>query len=517
MISDIFKKTEKRSGVTNPHQWLIDWAGGSASSSGIAITESKALGFPPIWAAVNVISGAVGALPLKVYTREEDGKAETPKHPVYKLLHDRPNIYMDALTFREVIQGHALVYGNGFAEIERDIIGRPTALWPLPPDKTFPFFTPAGDLMYKVRHADGSATDLLPQNVLHIKGFGPDGYVGYGAIRKLAEAIGVGMAAEKFGASFFGNGTTVSGVLQHPNVLSPEAQKMIRKGWDAVHTGLDSAHRLAILDRGLTYEQIGIPPEQAQFLETRKFSVTDVARIFQIPPHMIGDLERATFSNIEQQGISFVVHTLMRWLKKWEHECNYKLLSLDTPLFCEFLVEGLMRGDSAQRSNYYRQLSDMGILSVNEIRAKENLNTLDDENADKHFIQLNRAPLEDWTPAEPAPPAEPIDPPDVTDDERSIFARQLIAREVDSLRKLVSRGCSLADIASFYGRHTNTVKEAVAAVFGENGADMVARQYTEYQSHRIRVAFDSGDTEQVISDIQANGEQELCRLLVGAK
>lgn len=416
ILSELIKPAESeiRSGTTNPAQWLIDWvSGGAETSSGVKVTESSALKYTPFWAAVRVISGTIAALPFLVYQRiNNSGKERIMDHPVYKLLHDRPNAYMDAVTFMETRQAQVLTYGNGFAEIQRDGGGRPIALWPLLPDKTERKIDDNGVPYYQVGDLTGKTVNLADYNVLHIKGLGFDGYTGYNVVAHQKEAIGYGKAVKEYGSRFFGNSANPGGVLEHPNTLSDAAKKYLEKTWIAKTGGLSNAHRIRILEEGMKWTATGVNPEQAQALEVQKYTVDDCSRIFNIPPHKLGSLERATFSNIEEQNLDFVAFTMYYWFRKWEQECNYKLFmpSEQNKLFCELLVDGLLRGKVQDRYNSYRSGRQWGWLSINDIRRMENMNPIGPE-GDIYLEPLNMKPA-----GTPSPNDKPLPNQDVDDD-----------------------------------------------------------------------------------------------------
>jgi len=329
---------------------------------------ASALKYSPFWAAVRVISGTIAALPFIVYRRDgKGGKTRANGHSVYQLLHNRPNEYMDALTFIETRQSHVLTYGNGFAEIQRDNGGRPIALWPLLPDRTFRKISDDGIPYYEVHQRKGPVVPLPDYNVLHIKGLGFDGYTGYNVVSYHKEAIGYGVAVKEFGGRFFSNDASPGGVLTHPSHLGDPALKNLKESWNTEHKGLSRAHRIKILEEGMNWIKTGVDPEQAQALEVQKYTVADCARIFTIPPHKIGDLEHATFSNIEEQNIDFVTATMLYWFRKWELECDYKLFMPGerAKMFCEILVDGLLRNsdkDSVRKA--HRDLIASQLLRV---------------------------------------------------------------------------------------------------------------------------------------------------------
>jgi HK97 family phage portal protein len=410
-------------------EWRASWTGLSTKSqdlgalfgapplaSGMSVSETTALNHSAVWAAVAIISSDVAALPLIFYRRlPNDGKERYTAHPLYRILHAEPNPEMTAMVFRETLTAHLLLWGNAYAEIERDAFGRPFALWPLTPDRVTPFRETDGRLRYRVRNEQGGETILEMRDVLHIPGLGFDGLTGYSVIAKARESIGVGVAAEKFGASFFGNGSTFGGVFSHPGKLSPLAKENFTRSIEARHQGIDKAHKFILVEEGMKYESIGIHPTDAQFLETRKFQVTEVARWFQIPPHKIGDLERATFTNIEEQNLDYYRSGLRRWLVRWEQELNRKLVaSSERNLqFAEHLVEGFLRGNSTARSEFYSKMFGIGALSINDIRALENQNPIGPD-GDTHFIPLNFTTVERAIegPAQAPAPPPPEPPPD---------------------------------------------------------------------------------------------------------
>jgi HK97 family phage portal protein len=384
-------KMSRRSGTYSPAQWLVEWVSGgeTESATGVRVNEQNALKYTPFWAAVRIISGTLAALPFLVYVRLEDGgKKRQPDHPVYRLLHDRPNDYMDSLTFAETRQAHCLCYGNGYAEIQRDGSGRPVALWPLLPDRTWRRIkddTP----FYEVRMPDNTTKYLPDYNVLHIKGLGFDGYTGYDVVQYHKKAIAYGMAVKEYGARFFGNDASPGGTLEHPSILSDTAFKHLKESWSEQHKGLPHSHRMQILEEGMKFNKTMVDPEQAQALEVQKWSVDDCSRIFQIPPHKLGSMEFSKYNNVEQLQLDFVATTMLYWFRKWELECDYKLFmpSERKTMFCEILVEGLLRADIKTRTEALSMQKDRGIISANEWREIENRNPI--EGGDKYAPAAN--------------------------------------------------------------------------------------------------------------------------------
>ena len=368
---------------------------GAPSSAGVAVTEQSALNYAPVWAAVSLISGDVGSLPLVLYKRlKGGGKERYEDHSLYRILHDTPNPEMTSVAFRRTLQAHALTWGNGFAEIERDGADRPKYLWPLAPDACQPFRDSQQRLMYRVRNPGGGDVVFQPRDILHVPGLGFDGTTGYSVIAKARESIALGIAAEKFGGTFFGNGASFGGVFSHPTKMEDKAVKNWQDSVNARHEGVERAHKFLLVQGGMKYDRLGIPPNDAQFLETRQFQITEIARWFNVPPHKIGDLSRATFSNIEQQAIEYYTTTLIHWLRAWEQELMFKLVS---PLerntqVIEHVVEGLLRGDAAGRADFYGKLYNIGAITPNEIRALENMNPL--AGGDVSYVPFNMVPAD---------------------------------------------------------------------------------------------------------------------------
>lgn len=338
-----------------------------------------------VYSCVRILSEAVAGLPLGLYRyNDSGGKEKAPQHPLYKLLHDEPNPEMTSFAFRETLMGHLLLWGNAYAQIVRNARGEVLALYPLMPNKITVDRDGSGRLYYLYqRTADdartlgsGQQVYLRPEDVLHIPGLGFDGLVGYSPIAMAKNAVGLAIATEEYGAKFFANGAAPGGVLEHPGVVKDPAR--VRESWNSVYQGSGNAHRVAVLEEGMKYTPIGISPEQAQFLETRKFQINEIARIFRVPPHMVGDLEKSSFSNIEQQSLEFVKYTLDPWVVRWEQSMRRVLLSDSekADYFIKFNVDGLLRGDYASRMSGYATARQNGWMSANDIRMLENLDRI---------------------------------------------------------------------------------------------------------------------------------------------
>lgn len=373
------------------------------SSSGKVVTERSAMQMTAVYACVRILSEAVAGLPLNVYRYKEDGSKEKAfDSSLYHLLHDEPNPEMSSFVFRETLMTHLLLWGNAYAQIIRNGKGEVIALYPLMPNKMQVDRDESGKLYYSYSRSEGDpntvagATVVLePRDVLHIPGLGFDGLVGYSPIAMAKNAIGLAIATEEFGSKFFANGAAPSGVLEHPGTIK-DPQKL-RENWNSQFGGSGNAGKVAVLEEGMKYAPISISPEQAQFLETRKFQINEIARIFRVPPHMLADLEKSSFSNIEQQSLEFVKYTLDPWVVRWEQSLSRSLLSPEEKkkYFFKFNLEGLLRGDYQSRMNGYAIARQNGWMSANDIRELEDLDKIPaEQGGDLYLINGNMLPLE---------------------------------------------------------------------------------------------------------------------------
>lgn len=385
---------KKRTSLENPANWLVDYFNGEEdSATGVRVNKKTALKYTPFWSAVRIISGTFAALPFKVYQRLAEGKNPVPSHPVYGLLHDRVNPYIDAITFWETRISHVLTYGNGYAEIQRNGAGRPVALWPLLPNKVERKIDENNVPYYEITLPNFEKAFLRDENVLHIKGLGFDGYTGYDVVTYHKQAISYGIAVKEYGARFFGNDATPGGVLETPAELSDPAYKRLKESWSESHKGLKEAHRIAILEENTKFNKIGTDPEQAQALDIQKWNVDDCSRIFQMPPHMLGSMEFSKYNNVEQLELEFYKRTMLYWFRKGEQEVNYKMFMPKErgEFFAEILADAILRADMKTRYMCYKIGIDSGFLLPDEPREKENLNPLPDGLGKKLRIPLNIA------------------------------------------------------------------------------------------------------------------------------
>ena len=356
--------------------------------AGKRVNDRTALQQIAVYACVRVLSEAIAQLPLHLYKYTDKGKERVPEHPLYFLLHDQPNPEMTSFVFRETLMSHLLIYGNAFAQIIRNGRGEVLGLYPLMPDKIRVDRDEKNQLIYKYSRYDEANPNIKEQGeiilpseqVLHIPGLGFDGLVGYSPIAMAKNAIGLAVACDEYGASFFANGASPSAVLEHPGVIkNPER---VREAWHRAY-GSGNAHKIAVLEEGMKYTPISIPNNEAQFLETRKFQIEEIARLYRVPLHMIGDLEHATFSNVEHLSLDFVKYTLDPWIVRWEQGMQKALLSDSEKrqYFVKFNVDGLLRGDYASRMQGYATARQNGWMSANDIRELEDMNMIPEKKA----------------------------------------------------------------------------------------------------------------------------------------
>lgn len=373
------------------------------STAGKTVMERSAMQMTAVYSCVRILAEAIAGLPLHLYRENtEGGKEKATNHPLYRLLHDEPNPEMSSFVFRETLMTHLLLWGNAYAQVIRNGKGEVIALYPLMPNKMSVDRDENGHLYYECHRShdealkDASTVYLAPRDVLHIPGLGFDGLVGYSPIAMAKNAIGLAIATEEYGAKFFANGAAPSGVFEHPGTIKDPSK--VRDAWQSQFGGSSNSGKVAVLEEGMKYTPISISPEQAQFLETRKFQINEIARIFRVPPHMVGDLEKSSFSNIEQQSLEFVKYTLDPWVIRWEQSIMRILLTPEEKksLYVKFNVEGLFRGDYQSRMTGYATARQNGWVSANDIRALENLDRIPAELGDDlYLINGSMLPLAD--------------------------------------------------------------------------------------------------------------------------
>ena len=375
----------------------------SLASSGVSVTETSALALGAVWAAVSTISQSIATLPLHIYRRDGERRYLATELPEYNLLHDRPNAEAPAAVVRGALVASCLLHGNSYAEIQRDESGNIVAVWPLHQASVTPWRDKAGDLYYRVL-STGKETILFPDEILHFRNFSVDGFLGVSTLTSARDALGLNMGLEKYASKFFGSGARPGVLLKHPGRLSDEARARLRDGWSKVHQGLDNAHATAVLEEGMEVLPFSIPNDDAQFLESRRFGIEDIARWFNVPLSRLRVQGATAFANIEQDAIDFVTNTLRPHLVRIEQEINDKFFP-DGDYFVEHAIEGLLRGDIKSRYESYAIGRNWGWFSVNDIRNFENLPPILGGN--QYLQPLNMAGLGQQTSGSTSAPATP--------------------------------------------------------------------------------------------------------------
>lgn len=400
-IFDLFKSRDKPENRTNGSAYRFLFG---ASYAGKRVNEQTAMQMTAVYSCVRVISEAMASLPLHMYKyNDSGGKEKATDHPLYFLLHDEPNPEMTSFVLRETMLTSLLLWGNSYCQVIRNGKGEVVAIYPLMPNRMNVDRDSKGKLYYEYMVNDtdaptmkGTTVRLDPEDVLHVPAMSYDGLVGYSPVAMARNAIGLAIATEEYGSKFFQNGASPSGVLEHPGVLKDPAK--IRDSWTDTFGGSSNSGKVAVLEEGMKYTPISIPPEQAQFLETRKFQIEEIARIFRVPLHMIASMEHSTFSNIEQQSLEFVKYTLDPWVTRLESSMNRRLLSPEEKgkYFIKFNLDGLLRGDYQSRMNGFAVARQNGWMSANDIRELENLDRIpEEEGGDLYLINGNMTKLKD--------------------------------------------------------------------------------------------------------------------------
>lgn len=391
---------------------------GRRSASGALVTPDGAMGLPTVFACVRNISEDFAKLPMRVYRpRVGGGRVEVKDHWLCRLLSRKPNRWQTPFEWREMMEGHLLLRGNAFNLIQEDGNGGIAQLLPQHPDRVKIQLLESGNFRYQITDQFGNVAYYRPDQVWQIRGLSPDGYVGYSPIMLQRAALGVGLSAQEYAARFFANDAKPSGGwIEFPgNFADVNAKRTFMESWQQVQGGANRG-KVAVLDRGMKYHEIGLNNKDSQFIETRAASAVEVCSIFRMPPHKVGILDKATFSNIEQQNIEYATDNIQSWCERWESSIECNLLGEDTDLEVEFDLRSLMRGDSASRATRAATLVNCGVLTRNEARDDEGLNPID--GLDEPLRPLNMVEEGDEEageapgaePAEPAPPAnEPAD------------------------------------------------------------------------------------------------------------
>ncbi len=374
----------------------VVWEDESTADRPIRVTPESAQTFAPWWQGLNVIANGVAQLPLKVYQKTGSGRKEADNHPSYKVLHRQPNKEMGPFTFKHLLQFWASSWGNGYAYIERNGTPNVDSLWPIHPEVVTPFRV-NGELFYDVVDTKGGRETYFASEIFHLRGPGDDGLQGKSVVKLAKESLTVGLQAQRYGGQFFKNDAKPGIVIEVPNAVTEETARNMLKHWERRHGGAHNASRPAFLDNGAKVSQFSMSNEDAQFLETRQFSKSEVAGWLNLPPHMVGDLSRATFSNIEQQSIDYVVNSLMPWLIRWQDECNAKLFKPSEiesgSHYAEFIVEARLRGDFLSQMQGFQIGLTCGIYNQDEVRERLNLNKLPNNLGQTFYYSQNMTPV----------------------------------------------------------------------------------------------------------------------------
>lgn len=458
--------SEKRATIQqlgHPAAGVIGWMTGRNNPSGVHVDEYSALNYSAVWAAHRIISETVAGLPLFPYLpRDDGGKDRAREHRLYRLLHDEPNPEMTKYTYFETQTSHLVGWGNCYSEIEHRG-ANVEWLWPITPDRPRIMRTRGTkQLWYSVKNNDAADTELMAEDMLHVPGLGFDGIKGYSVIAMAAASLGVSIAAEHYGGRFFDGDAMPQGVLSHQRILSDQARTNLRNEWRSLHGGVEKSHNVAILQEGMTYQAIGIKPEEAQFLGTRLFGITEVARWFRLPPTMLADLTHGTHSNVEQESLNFVLFSITSWLRRWEQAMNRRLFTeaeKRAGMFVEFLVDGLLRGDTQTRFASYATARQWGWLSINDIRRLENMNPI--EGGDVYLQPLNMVDASQPPDSEQQPPEEDeeIDTEEDDEDER----QERVRRDLAPIMAESEKRAAMAMGSLFAGRLKEELRDNMEA------------------------------------------------------
>lgn len=485
------QRTEKRWNLRDPATWFVNWmGGGSKSTSGKVVNSETAMRTAAVYACVRVLAETVASLPCIVYRRKGRGKERVRTHPLHNLLTVSPNDQMTSFGFFEAMMVNNSLEGNSYAAIQRSGLGGAIIkLVHIPSSEVTVSRDPGTQtLKYVWTRGDGRTVDFISEEMIHIPSLGTDGVLGKSPIAMMRETIGLSIAAEEYGARFFGQGSVTPAVLEYPGKLSEKAGNRFKKQWKEDHQGVGNAHKIAILEQGMTYKPIGIAQKDSQFIETRKLQRNEIAMAFRVPPHMIGDLERMTFNNVEQQAIDFVVHTIRPWLRRYEQELNRKLFSAAERargLFCEFLIDALLRGDIVARYSAYATARQWGWFSANDVLEKENLNPLPGEQGDIYLVPANMMSAESLLedPEPPPPPPDPAEGDDANDQDDE--AEENDADSGDT-RALAIKIVVDSHMPSFLDASRRMIEKITKAVRASNGGGKDPEAWVKrfYKDHR---------------------------------
>lgn len=455
---------------------------GARTKSGLSITSDNATEVAAVMACVKVIVETLSSVPLVLYEIKDNGsKSQAIKSPLYNILRWQPNRWQTAVDFFEMTAGHVALRGNAYAEILTNNANQVTDLVPLHPDRVTPFFAPDGRRAYEYQDKDKERRVILQDEMLHIALMSFDGLKGMNPIQQSRETIGTAKAAQIYGARFFSNDSRPAGYLKHPATLSQEAQERLINSWESRHRGVDNAHRPAILEEGMEWESVGIAPEDAQYLDTRKFEKTEIASIFRVPPHMIADLERATFSNIEQQSLNFIYYTMLPWFNRIQQAVRRDLISPanKTRLYAKFNPETLLRGDQKTRYDSYAQGRSWGWLSANDVREMEDMDPLPDAIGNTYLQPSNHVTTGKFDDDEDQQSPQPNVDADALLPVLHAACERIVNKEIKAIRRAVQAKAAPDWLDVFYDEH----QDFVQSVLGVSAA--TAKLWCDMQHHEL--------------------------------
>jgi len=496
------------SGENRNYWWphLAQAMAGNANTTGRPVTPATAVGSTAVWAAVRIISESIATLPLRVYERRNGGRVIATEHPLYPILHDRPNPRQTAVEYREQQLASLLLWGNAYTWIDRYPSGRPRYLWPIRPDRVTARIDvatendPVPSLVYVVSTHDGGQRVYSADEILHVRGLSSDGLMGLSPIAVHRDAVGLEQAEREFAGRFFGNNGRPGGVLKVAGRLSNDAAVRLKQSWETAHRGLENAHRVAVLEEGIEWQSMGMPLQDAQFVEQRRFSIEEIARIFRVPLHLMGDLQRATYSNIEHQSIEFVVHTIRPWCVRLEQAYATLLYPSERQaLYVEHSVDALLRGDIKSRYDAYAVARQWGWLSVNEIRALENLNSVGVD-GDSLIQPLNFGPMAGPVPLPNAPAVralvEEITHRNALPDDASAGIEMRALGTPGWMRRNARRGLAWHEQGlSGDGIVARTVREAREMAAGTVSEDKARRMAAWFARHMVDLQSPDADPQ----------------------
>lgn len=380
--------------LKNPAPWFMRLFG-HETSSGEKVTVNSALGVPIVYTCVNIIANSIAKLPFQTFKKSESGRERNNSHSVAKLLDTRPNPYQSPFKFKHLVETHRNLWGNAYINIDWGWDGRPKALWLLNPSKTEPIVdVETNEVWFVTTLPNGKTVKIGYGDMIHLTGLSTDGLKGKTQIQVLRESIGSSQAAQKFKGKFYKHGAVNSGFLKIPGMLNKDAKEVIRDEWEEANTGINNAQRIAILDAGLEFQSIGMPLKDAQFVEGMKLDKAEIATLYNVPLHMVNELERSTHNNMEQQTLEYIMNTLSPIIKQWEEEFSYQLFSLKEQkmYYLKFNLTSLLRSDSKSRAEYYATMLDKGVYSINEVRELEEKDGI--EGGEIHRVDLNHVSIE---------------------------------------------------------------------------------------------------------------------------